>query len=112
MNRRILSRGEAQAPMQSQEETLIRSGPDSDIAPVEEKTNLKPADPKNFDPKSADPRSQTVQSLVRALNIMTILGEADGPMSLTELARAAELSPSTAHRLLTTLQQERYVRFD
>ncbi|UEM06824.1 helix-turn-helix domain-containing protein (plasmid) [Skermanella rosea] len=61
---------------------------------------------------AADPRSQTVQSLVRALHIMTILGEADGPMSLTELARAADLSPSTAHRLLTTLQQERYVRFD
>ncbi|WP_247881503.1 IclR family transcriptional regulator C-terminal domain-containing protein [Skermanella sp. TT6] len=61
---------------------------------------------------AADPRSQTVQSLVRALHIMTILGEADGPMSLTELARTADLSPSTAHRLLTTLQQERYVRFD
>jgi IclR family transcriptional regulator, acetate operon repressor len=90
--------------MRSQEETLIRSGPDDSdtTAPAEAKPN----------PKNVDPRSQTVQSLVRALHIMTILGEADGPMSLTELARAAELSPSTAHRLLTTLQQERYVRFD
>ena len=59
-----------------------------------------------------DARSQTVQSLVRALNILTLLGDADDPMSLTELARASSLSPSTTHRLLTTLQQERYVRFD
>ncbi|UEM24936.1 helix-turn-helix domain-containing protein (plasmid) [Skermanella mucosa] len=71
-----------------------------------------PAPAKAASATAADPRSQTVQSLVRALHIMTILGEADGPMSLTELARAADLSPSTAHRLLTTLQQERYVRFD
>lgn len=84
--------------MGSQEETLIRSEP--------------PTPSKAASATAADPRSQTVQSLVRALHIMTILGEADGPMSLTELARAADLSPSTAHRLLTTLQQERYVRFD
>jgi IclR family transcriptional regulator, acetate operon repressor len=98
--------------MRSQEETLIRSGPDSDSDQAEAKTTPKQAEAKPSDPKTVDPRSQTVQSLVRALNIMSILGEADGPMSLTELARAAELSPSTAHRLLTTLQQERYVRFD
>ncbi|QQP93508.1 helix-turn-helix domain-containing protein (plasmid) [Skermanella sp. TT6] len=84
--------------MGSQEETLIRSEP--------------PTPSKAASATAADPRSQTVQSLVRALHIMTILGEADGPMSLTELARTADLSPSTAHRLLTTLQQERYVRFD
>lgn len=57
-------------------------------------------------------KGQVVQSLTRALNLMTILGSAGGPMSLTALAEAATLSPSTAHRLLTTLQQERYVRFD
>jgi IclR family acetate operon transcriptional repressor len=57
-------------------------------------------------------KGQVVQSLSRALNILTILGAAEVPMSLTELAEAAELSPSTAHRLLTTLQQDRYVRFD
>ncbi|MDR6774537.1 IclR family transcriptional regulator [Azospirillum sp. BE72] len=57
-------------------------------------------------------RGQVVQSLCRALNILTILGANDGPMTLTELAEAANLSPSTTHRLLTTLQYERYVRFD
>jgi len=57
-------------------------------------------------------KGQVVQSLTRALNLMTILGRSDRAMSLSELAEEAELSPSTAHRLLTTLQQERYVRFD
>ncbi|PWC90530.1 transcriptional regulator [Azospirillum sp. TSO5] len=57
-------------------------------------------------------RGQVVQSLCRALNILTILGSNDGPMTLTELSEAATLSPSTTHRLLTTLQYERYVRFD
>ncbi|QCG89420.1 IclR family transcriptional regulator [Azospirillum sp. TSH100] len=57
-------------------------------------------------------RGQVVQSLCRALNILTILGSNDGPMTLTELSEAANLSPSTTHRLLTTLQYERYVRFD
>lgn len=57
-------------------------------------------------------KGNLVQSLCRALNILTILGEADAPMSLTSVATAAGLSPSTAHRLLTTLQEERYVRFD
>ena len=57
-------------------------------------------------------KGQVVQSLSRALNILTILGGAEVPMSLTELAEAADLSPSTTHRLLTTLQQDRYVRFD
>ncbi|WP_448191475.1 IclR family transcriptional regulator [Azospirillum sp. sgz301742] len=66
---------------------------------------------------SADPadravKGQVVQSLTRALNLLTILGGADAPMSLTHLAGAASLSPSTTHRLLTTLQQEHYVRFD
>lgn len=57
-------------------------------------------------------KGQLVQSLSRALNILTILGHSGRPMSLTDVAQAADLSPSTTHRLLTTLQQERYVRFD
>lgn len=57
-------------------------------------------------------KGQAVQSLTRALTILTILGGSRSPMCLTAVAEAAELSPSTTHRLLTTLQQERYVRFD
>jgi IclR family acetate operon transcriptional repressor len=33
-------------------------------------------------------------------------------MSLTTIAARLNLAPSTTHRLLTTLEQERYVRFD
>jgi len=64
------------------------------------------------EPADRAAKGQAVQSLTRALNLMTILGSAGGPLSLSQLAEAASLSPSTTHRLLTTLQQERYVRFD
>jgi len=57
-------------------------------------------------------RSDQVQSLVRALNIINRLASADEGLTLGELGQQAGLSPSTAHRLLTTLEQERYVHFD
>src|SRR5664280_350109 len=54
-----------------------------------------------------------VHSLVRALALLNRISEAaDGRATLTELAQQVGLPPSTAHRLLTTLEQERYVRFD
>jgi len=57
-------------------------------------------------------RSDQVQSLVRALALVNRLAEADEGVSLTELAQQVGLSPSTAHRLLTTLEQERFVHYD
>ena len=57
-------------------------------------------------------RSDQVQSLVRALAIVNRLAGADDGIGLTEVAQQVGLSPSTAHRLLTTLEQERYVHFD
>jgi IclR family transcriptional regulator, acetate operon repressor len=56
--------------------------------------------------------SGNVQALTRALTILTILAQHEDGSTLTEVARTAGLAPSTAHRLLTTLQQERFVRFD
>jgi len=54
-----------------------------------------------------------VQSLARALALLNRISEAaDGGVTLTDLAQQVGLPPSTAHRLLTTLEQERYVRFD
>ena len=54
-----------------------------------------------------------VQSLVRALTLLNRIAESPGEgASLTELAQQVGLAASTAHRLLTTLEQERYVRFD
>ena len=53
-----------------------------------------------------------VRSLTRALSILKHLASSNDGMSLTELSEAAELPPSTTHRLLTTLEAERFVRPD
>ncbi len=57
-------------------------------------------------------RSGQVQSLVRALNLLKVVARADDGLTLTEAAKRASLPVSSAHRLLSTLQQERFVRFD
>ncbi len=57
-------------------------------------------------------RSDQVQSLVRALSLLNRIAESpDDGASLTDLAQQVGLPASTAHRLLLTLEQERYVRF-
>jgi IclR family acetate operon transcriptional repressor len=54
-----------------------------------------------------------VQSLVRALTLLNRIAESPGDgATLTELAQQVGLPASTAHRLLTTLEQERYVKFN
>ncbi len=62
--------------------------------------------------RAAAERPGQVQSLVRALTIVNRLAAAAEGVTLTEVAQQVGLSPSTAHRLLTTLEQERYVHFD
>lgn len=65
-------------------------------------------------PKSAPPkeRGAGVQSLTRALSILDALADNDDGLSLTALAKTVALPPSSAHRLLTTLQRKRFVRFE
>jgi IclR family transcriptional regulator, acetate operon repressor len=63
-------------------------------------------------PHTEPGRSDHVQSLVRALAIVNRLAAAEEGVTLTEVAQQVGLSPSTAHRLLTTLEGERYVHFD
>jgi len=69
--------------------------------PIQLKSKLKTAD-----------RSPQVQSLTRALVILEILADHDSGLSLTELAGLASLPTSTTHRLLTTLENKRFVRFN
>lgn len=57
------------------------------------------------------PDGGAVQSLERAITILRLLAQADG-LSLTEIARLASLSPSTAYRMLTTLQQQGLADFE
>lgn len=57
-------------------------------------------------------RSGQVQSLTRALSLMNAIAQTPSGMKLTELANQVGLAASTAHRLLTTLQDQRYVQYD
>ncbi|QPC87657.1 helix-turn-helix domain-containing protein [Mesorhizobium sp. NBSH29] len=52
-----------------------------------------------------------VQALDRALRVLSVVAEGDG-LSLSELAAAAELAPSTAYRMLTTLEAHKMVEFE
>jgi IclR family acetate operon transcriptional repressor len=61
-------------------------------------------------PKST--RGDHVQALSRALTLLNRVAETAEGATLTELAQQVGLAPSTAHRLLTSLEQERYVRFE
>lgn len=57
-------------------------------------------------------RQGTVQAVTRALRLLTELADRPAGAGLSELAAASGLAVSTAHRLLTTLEGERFVRFD
>ena len=59
----------------------------------------------------SDKPAQTVQALDRAMVLLAALA-ADDKATLTELALKTGMSPSTAHRLLTTLQRHNVVEFD
>jgi IclR family acetate operon transcriptional repressor len=44
--------------------------------------------------------------------ILNCLAEHKSGLSLTAIVKDTNLAPSTAHRLLTTLQSERFVQFE
>ena len=49
------------------------------------------------------------RTVIRALTLLDVIAGSDGGATLSEAARAAELSPSTAMRLLNTLQAHGYL---
>jgi IclR family transcriptional regulator, acetate operon repressor len=57
-------------------------------------------------------KAGAVQSVDRAMALLEALGEDEEGYRLTDLAIRTGLSPSTAHRLLTTLEKRRFVAFD
>ena len=60
-------------------------------------------------PHSPGATSSPVQSLTRGLQILEVLGNSVGGLTLTEVARRVGLPVSTAHRLLSTLERMAYV---
>jgi IclR family acetate operon transcriptional repressor len=62
-------------------------------------------------PRAAPRDPSQVQSVRRALALLEALAASADGMSLGEVAQTVGLAPSTAHRLLTTLQAQRFVRF-
>ena len=66
----------------------------------------KPAD------EDESAKAGSVQSVDRALSLLEALAEDEEGYRLTDLAIRTGLSPSTAHRLLTTLEKRRFVEFD
>jgi IclR family acetate operon transcriptional repressor len=79
------------------------------------KAGLKRRAPKP-NPKSSEDedagKSGAVQSVDRAMLLLEALGEDEEGYRLTDLAIRTGLSPSTAHRLLTTLEKRRFVEFN
>ncbi len=72
----------------------------------------KPVEPHTPAEHDADARDGGVQSVDRALLLIETLAEDDEGYRLTDLAVRTGLSPSTVHRLLTTLEKRRFVQFD
>lgn len=71
------------------------------------------ADPSNSGGETdSDTRDGAVQSVDRALQLIETLAEDGEGYRLTDLAIRTGLSPSTVHRLLTTLERRRFVQFD
>ena len=60
---------------------------------------------------SSEKPGNTVQSLDRALRLLRSIASSE-QITLTELAMMTGMAPSTAHRLLMTLQQQNFVAFD
>jgi IclR family acetate operon transcriptional repressor len=54
----------------------------------------------------------TVQSLTRALQLLELLAGDDDGYRLVDIVARSGLSSSTAHRLLTTLEQRQFAQFD
>ncbi|GIX15568.1 MAG: transcriptional regulator [Paracoccaceae bacterium] len=53
-----------------------------------------------------------VRAIARALAVLRALAASNGGLTLSETAEETGLAPSTAHRILTTLESERFVRYD
>ncbi len=77
--------------------------------PVSETASKRPRGRPRKHPTESD--TGTVQALERGIHILRLLGK-EGRVTLTNLALQIGMPPSTAHRLLMTLQNESFAEFD
>lgn len=68
--------------------------------------------PKLKRPDSVERATDFVESLDRGLRLLRKFGDKSGPMTLSDLARAAELPRATARRILFTLERGGFVATD
>ena len=68
--------------------------------------------PKLKRPDSVERATDFVESLDRGLRLLKKFGDKSGPMTLSDLARAAELPRATARRILFTLERGGFVASD
>ena len=62
--------------------------------------------------KDATGRAGQVRAITRAVAVLRALSDSADGLTLSETAQQAGLAASTAHRILTTLESERFVRFE
>ena len=72
----------------------------------------EPKMPKLKRPDSVERATDFVESLDRGLRLLKKFGDKSGPMTLSDLARAAELPRATARRILFTLERGGFVATD
>jgi IclR family pca regulon transcriptional regulator len=68
--------------------------------------------PKLKRPEGEDRATDFVESLDRGLRLLQVFGAAAGPMTLSDVARAADLPRATARRILFTLERGGFVSSD
>ena len=74
-----------------------------------------PVGPSNAEAETRDSHERAtdfVESLDRGLRLLQKFGATDGPMTLSDLARAADLPRATARRILFTLERGGFVASD
>lgn len=57
-------------------------------------------------------KGETVQAVTRALFLLEILAREDSPISISELAKKAQLKLATTHRLLSTMMNRGFIEQD
>ncbi len=62
--------------------------------------------------KSRSSGDGQIQSVARAISILNAIAEDEQGLTLAEISEKVGLPPSTTHRHLTTMQEERFVRFE